>query len=132
LVIDLNLNHFIYTSLPDSLDLKTSSEERKKVLFFLVNAPPGKTYTAPRIAEACGFNPLKTAPKTRKIITELIECKRSPIVATNKGFKLARSRSELLEYYESLMRRHRGLMRRLYSVESIIAHLPEDYKGEGF
>jgi hypothetical protein len=127
MVIDIDLNHYIYTSLPDSLDIKTKPEERNKVLFFLMKE--NKFYTASQIAKACGFNPLKTAPKTRKIITELIECQAAPIIATHKGFKFAKSRDEIIEYHESLMRRHKGLLRRMYAVEHIITHLPKDYKG---
>ena len=118
-MIELDLNNWIYSSLPEELQPITTSEERSEV--FRLLSESRAPVTAKRISQVLGYRHKDNSVKVRKIITELILFGGVPIISGNKGFRIAKNRKELVEYHKSLNKRLLGLRRRMLGIERIIA-----------
>lgn len=110
----------VYTSLPKEKNPSTTEEERRKV-WDLLKKTRDKYVNAAYLSKLVGWESKDNSVKLRKVITELIEIHNAPIVANNKGFKIATSKDELIDYYETLINRAQGLQRRIISVRNCLS-----------
>jgi hypothetical protein len=125
-MLEFELNHWIYSSVPDDLQPTTTPEERIKIFEFFKAAKNTDWYfTAKELSRAYNYESNYNSVKVRKIITELIELQGAPIISNNKGYRLAKNKDELIKYHESLQKRLKGLQRRVWCVAHIIALMPE-------
>lgn len=119
MIVELDLNNWIYSSLPEDIKPETSEGERDELFYLL--AQYNEPVSAARLSKMLGHEWKNGSVKVRKLITEMIIFQGVPIVSSGTGFKLARNRNELLNYHESLSKRLKGLRRRVLGVERIIA-----------
>lgn len=118
-IVDIDLQNWIYSSIPEDIKPATNEDERDKVFFLLESF--NEYVTAVRMSKILGHEWSNNSCKVRRLITELIEFNGAPIISSGKGFKLARNKDELLLYHENLIKRMQGLRRRIASIERIIA-----------
>jgi len=118
-VIELELDNWIYNSVPTDIRPETTREERETLLNLLQEQKTN--ISAERISKILGYKWVDNSLKVRKLITEILLFDGTPIIATSKGYKLAKDKAELIEYYESLVNRLKGIYRRVKSIERIIA-----------
>ena len=108
-VNQMNLNNYIYDTVPEEVDTGYSSESRNWLRGKFMNKP-NTLLKSPDLQKECGF---KTNVAMRKVITELIEIELLPIVATNRGYTLTTCKDDIDVYIKSLESRQKGIQRRI-------------------
>lgn len=110
---------YIYTTVPDeAFDTEPEFNKRREIMLFL-KAYKGQFFTAGKIAKAVGLPTRGTQVEVRKAITQLLELDGEPVISTSKGFGLAISKEQLLNYADRLENRLKGLQRRIDCVRDI-------------
>ena len=114
----MNLNDYIYETVPEEhIDAKYD-KERHKILKFL-KENKGEFFKARQIAQHCEFPTRGTQVEVRKAVTQLIEIDREPIIATAKGFTYPTHPNQIKFYANRLEERKQGLQRRIDKVMQI-------------
>lgn len=113
------MNDGIYSTVPEKNIIK--GFERDRIMAFLSNNKGnGRLFTARELAEKCNFPMTSTNVEVRKAITELITIDLQPIVALKgRGFKIADTPGEILEYKDSLEKRVKGILRKIRGLRAI-------------
>jgi len=110
------MNENIYSTVPREI---IYDEMRKNLIFMFLRNRAGKFYTAKQLAELAELPTKDTCVAVRKIITELIEIDKEPIVSNNIGFAYANTKRMLEICLENLENRSLGLQRRIQSLREI-------------
>jgi hypothetical protein len=82
----------------------------------------GRAVSASKIAELCEIADNAHKARTRRMIAEMI-ADGAPIIGTSRGYHIARDRSQLASYAESLAARGREIARRATDVRGILNRL---------
>lgn len=117
----------IYSSVPDDIrdeELSEGALEDMRNIRAILEADPGRFFTARELARLTGMSEKATQIRARYAIARLVCLEKCPIVGHNAGFAWTREPNMIRHYVENnLRRRMKGIARRIKALEEIEAKM---------
>jgi len=109
---------YIYSTLPEKLQVNIDDETKFKILLFLKQK--NDFVNISKISDELNLNKSDySGANIRKAITELVTIHKQPIISSHRGYKYTEDRYEIEGYITNLKNRAKGILRRLSSMRKI-------------